>query len=107
MADLDLDKLSLADLKTLEKDVRKAISSFEQRRKRELRGAAKALAAENGFTLADLFDTSRKAKARAAAPPRYRHPDDPSRSWSGRGRMPLWLKEAEATGHDREEFAIG
>ena len=107
MADIDLDRLSLDDLKALEKDVRKAIASFEARKKKELLDAARALAAENGYTLADLFDTSKQTKAKKIIPPRYRHPDDATLTWSGRGRTPVWLREAEAAGRSREEFAIG
>ena len=107
MADIDLDGLSLDELKTLEKDVRKAIASFEERKKQELLEAARAMAAEEGYTLAELFDTSGKTRAKKSAPARYRHPDDPSRTWSGRGRMPHWLRDAEASGRSRQEFEIG
>jgi DNA-binding protein H-NS len=37
------------------------------------------------------------AGARAPRParwqPRYRHPDDASQQWTGRGRQPKWVKE--------------
>ena len=110
MADIDLDALSLDELRSLETDVRKAISSYEERRKKELLERARAMAAESGFTLADLFDTSRTGRTgrpRKPVPPRYRHPDDPARTWSGRGRTPHWIRDAEAAGQDRETFAIG
>ena len=106
MADIDLDGYSLDELRALEKDVQKAISSFETRKKKELLEAARAMAAKEGFTLADLFDTSKQIRAKKTVPPRYRHPDDPNLTWTGRGRMPVWLREAEAAGHDRQEFAI-
>ena len=112
MADLDLDlgALSLDELKALETDVRKAIASFEDRKRKELLERAREMAAAEGFTLADLFDTSRTGrtgKPRKPAAPRYRHPDDPDRTWSGRGRTPRWIRDAEAAGQDRETFAIG
>ncbi|WP_240540480.1 hypothetical protein [Paracoccus sp. pheM1] len=53
MADIDLHALSLAELKQLEKNVAKAIASFEDRRKAEAR-AAEAVAKQHGFSLSDL-----------------------------------------------------
>ena len=107
MADIDLDGYSLDELRALEKEVQKAISSFETRKKKELLRAARAMAAKEGYTLADLFDTSKQTRVKKTVPPRYRHPDDATLTWTGRGRTPVWLKEAEAAGRDRQEFAIG
>ncbi len=30
----------------------------------------------------------------------YRNPDNPSETWSGKGRMPSWMRKALASGHD-------
>ena len=107
MTDLDLGALSLEQLKALETDVRKAIASFEDCKKNELLERAREMAGSEGYTLADLFDTSRKRRTRVRIAPSYRHPDDPNRMWNGRGRTPHWMREAEAAGQDRETFAIG
>jgi len=37
-------------------------------------------------------------------PAKYR--DKAGNSWSGRGRVPKWIQEAEKTGHKRDEFLI-
>ena len=39
--------------------------------------------------------------------PKYRNPDEPTETWSGRGKQPRWLTAALKTGHKIEEFAIG
>jgi DNA-binding protein H-NS len=39
--------------------------------------------------------------------PKYRNPDEPSETWSGRGKQPRWLTAALKTGHKIEEFVIG
>jgi DNA-binding protein H-NS len=39
-------------------------------------------------------------------PARYRHPDDPSITWSGKGRAPSWLIQLEEQGRSREEFMV-
>lgn len=37
--------------------------------------------------------------------PKYRHPDTQA-TWTGRGKAPRWLTEAEAQGQSREAFLI-
>jgi DNA-binding protein H-NS len=39
--------------------------------------------------------------------PKYQNPDEPSETWSGRGKQPRWLTLALKTGHTIEEFVIG
>ncbi len=47
----------------------------------------------------------RRAGGRAPLPPKYRDPAS-GRTWSGRGRTPGWLVEAEQAGRRRDEFLI-
>jgi DNA-binding protein H-NS len=39
--------------------------------------------------------------------PKYRNPNEPSETWSGRGKRPRWLAAALETGRTIEEFVIG
>ena len=39
--------------------------------------------------------------------PKYQNPQEPSETWSGRGKTPRWLVAALQTGHKPEDFAIG
>jgi len=48
--------------------------------------------------------TARKARRQVAA--KYRDPQS-GKTWSGRGRSPLWVLEAERAGHSREKYLIG
>ena len=36
---------------------------------------------------------------------KYRHPDDPALTWSGRGKRPLWVVEYLATGKSLDDLA--
>ena len=38
--------------------------------------------------------------------PKFRNPDDPSETWSGRGKQPRWLKYQLGSGHSLDEFKI-
>jgi DNA-binding protein H-NS len=39
--------------------------------------------------------------------PKYRNPQQPGESWSGRGKKPLWLVTQLKSGHKMEDFRIG
>lgn len=38
--------------------------------------------------------------------PRYRNPENPSETWSGRGPRPAWVERALARGLDLERLAV-
>jgi DNA-binding protein H-NS len=105
MADLDLSGLSLKELRQLERDVLKAISGFEDRQKVEARAKLDALAKELGYSLTDLLGAGGKT-SRSPGVPKYRHPDDSSQTWSGRGRKPKWYIDHISAGKNPNDFAI-
>ncbi|KPQ15970.1 MAG: DNA-binding protein H-NS [Rhodobacteraceae bacterium HLUCCO18] len=105
MAKIDLSKMSLDELKKLEKDTGKAIKGFEERQRKEALAAAEAAVSKYGYSLAELTGTSRKKPK--SAPPKYAHPENPSLIWSGRGRQPAWFKEAIENGKSEQDLLIG
>lgn len=38
--------------------------------------------------------------------PKYRNPENPSQTWSGRGRMPLWVKRVQMEGRSIDDLRI-
>ena len=106
MADYDLEALSLGELKKMQKDVAKAIATFEDRQKAEARAKVEALARDLGYSLAELVGTETRA-TRAPAVAKYRHPENAALTWSGRGRKPQWFVDALATGMTKSDLAIG
>ena len=66
----------------------------------EMRGKASEL----GLSLNDVFPTRRQRKNKAAVQVKYRSPD--GETWSGGGHAPLWLRQLELQGHNREEYAV-
>ena len=105
MADYDLEALSLSELKKMQKDVAKAISTYEDRQKAEARAKVEALARELGYSLAKLVVTETKSY-RAPAAAKYRHPENPGHTWSGRGRRPQWFGEALEAGKTASDLAL-
>ena len=88
MAKIDLSKMSLDELKKLEKDTGKAIKGFEERQRKEALAAAEAAVSKYGYSLAELTGTSRKKPK--SAPPKYAHPENPV-SHLERARTPTGL----------------
>ena len=104
MPNIDLESMTLEELKQLEKDVSKAIKSFEDRRKKEALAAAEAAAREKGFSLAELISSGKATKKTTS--PKYCHPENPELTWSGRGRRPAWFVEALDNGKSPEDLLI-
>lgn len=106
MTAIDLNTLSLEELKALQKDLAKAITGFEDRQKSEARGKIEAIAKEFGFDLAELIGSTRAKSTRAPVAAKYRHPENPEVTWSGRGRRPLWFVAALEAGKRPEDLAV-
>ena len=101
-----MEHLSLPELRKLEKDLAKAIATFEERQKAEARAEAEAVAKKFGFSLVELLDTASPATKKAPPEAKYRHPENPAVTWSGRGRKPGWISAGLAAGKALEDFAI-
>jgi DNA-binding protein H-NS len=103
--DINLDMLSLKDLKELQSRVAKEIANFETRKKREALAELEEKAKELGLTLAELTGAAAVRK-RSPAIAKYANPNDISDTWSGRGRKPRWFVAALAAGQTPEELSI-
>jgi DNA-binding protein H-NS len=102
---IELESLSLKELKQLQKDVDAAISEFKDRERRKALAEVEAFARERGLTAADLTELSSK-RTRKSAAPKYANPSDLSQTWTGRGRRPRWIEAALAEGKSLEDMAI-
>jgi len=98
---VDLNSMPLDELKKLRKDVEKAIVSFEDRRKKEALVVLEAKASEMGFSLSDLTGAGKKISA-----PKFHNPENPTQTWTGRGRQPAWFKAALSAGKSEDDLRI-
>lgn len=102
--DIKWDALSLDELKDIRAKATKAIDGFEARKRKEALAAVEAKAAEMGFSLSELTGAS-KAKGSKAAP-KYCYPENPAKTWTGKGRQPNWVKDALANGASLDDLLI-
>lgn len=104
---LDLHALSLSELKKLQRDLDKAIATFEDRHKSAAMAQLEAKARELGFSLAELTGANVKVrKQRAPAGAKYRNPKNANQTWSGRGRKPQWFADALKAGATPEDLSV-
>jgi DNA-binding protein H-NS len=111
---IDISGLNMLQLKELKSNVEAAILTKQTEGKAALIKQMEEMAAAEGFTLAELSGPkASKAKAEAAEPKerapvaiKYRDPNEPNNTWTGRGRSPKWLVEFEAKGGKREDALV-
>lgn len=102
---IDLLSLSREELLQLRKDVDAAIANFEARKREEALAELKDVAKKHGFDLTDLAGATKRGSKQVSAI-RYRDPENPKNTWTGRGRKPNWLTSALEAGRPLEDFQI-
>ena len=101
----DLDAMTREELAELEAGIDAALAALEQNERAEALRAAEAAAGAFGFRVADLVAAGPPRRS-APARPKYRHPEEPGLTWSGRGRRPRWFSEALERGETAEGMEI-
>lgn len=102
---MDVNALSLRELKELQTQINRAIATYEERRKKEALAELEEKAREMGFSLAELTGGV-VGRKRAPAQAKYANPDDATETWSGRGRKPRWFDAALSAGKSPEDMAV-
>ena len=109
---VDLKGMSRKELEKLQKDVEKALTRVNQKELKAARDAAAKAAAKLGFSLEEIAGLPAKAPRKKStgpktkAAPKYANPADATNTWTGKGRQPVWYKEAIAAGKTPESMEI-
>jgi DNA-binding protein H-NS len=109
---LNLDAMSIDEMWQLHEEVSRLLSVRLTSEKRELEKRLAQLRREKEMPHSEPADRKSSKDApreRRKYPrvfPKYRNPNEPSETWSGRGKRPRWLAAAIKTGHTIEEFLI-
>lgn len=117
---IDLEGLSAKELEAVIARARKRKDALSKRKPvATVRRKLAALAKAEGYTIAELFGgakaaapaTSRAAKSPRGrklgkVAPKYRNPENPKETWSGRGMQPRWLAEQVKRGKSAADFLI-
>ncbi|WP_299043698.1 H-NS histone family protein [uncultured Tateyamaria sp.] len=102
-----LDKMSRKELEALRADIDEAIVQRRKSEKQDALAAAQKAAAEFGFSLDELTGKKggRGTKS-SSAEPKYMNPENPTQTWTGKGRQPNWFKTAIDAGTPAEQMEI-
>ncbi|PYF11897.1 DNA-binding protein H-NS [Rhodobacter viridis] len=103
---MDIDALSLNELKALRSKVDRAIATYEDRKKKEALAELEEMARKMGYPLAEILAVAGATKPRKTVAAKYANPENPSETWTGRGRKPKWVEAALAAGKSLEDLTI-
>lgn len=105
---VDLSKLSVEELETLVRDVQAEIVARKEAERERVLQQMRELAASLGMTLEDVLRMEKRSGGGGggAVQAKYRHPDNPDLTWSGRGKRPAWVTEALAAGKTMDDLAV-
>jgi len=121
---IELNQLSLDELQELSKRLdrelktkqvleQKANSREERDRRRAVMKQVRELISTHSLTIEELQATRAKRAAKgegrrsaSKSPPKYRNPQDPSQTWTGKGRKPGWLLNAIQQGNSMDGMII-
>jgi DNA-binding protein H-NS len=112
---LDLDSLSDEQLQELQTLVKEKLDERVQNRLAEYRRIARGAGYELSLVKIgealqrrgrSRTESGRDDQRRRPVEPKYRNPDNPSETWSGRGHRPKWMEEQLTAGRQLSELAI-
>lgn len=114
---IDLSTLSPRELGALIASARKRQQQLAKRSPAsKVRAKLTRLAKAEGYTIEELFGpgggatgtrgAARPARKLGKVPPKYRNPDNPEQTWTGRGKAPLWFAALIDSGKTREDLLI-
>ncbi len=104
MVRVNVNRMTVKELLDLEAKLKKAIALARERERAKVKREITALAEKRGFTVRELLDGRSERKLVA---PKYANPDDPSQTWTGRGRRPSWLvAKMRKRGAKLQQFAL-
>lgn len=110
----NIETMSETELRELLRSAQEALERLVAKRARSTLKEAKRMAAEVGYEITFVKTgktDGRKAKEkpqslRPPVLPKFRNPDNPDETWSGRGRQPKWVQAALAGGETLADLAI-
>lgn len=87
------------------KEIESAIVRRRAAELAELRQQIVRLIESRGFSVSEVLNPALSKAKKADV--RYRHPDNPELTWTGRGKRPNWLRQFEEAGGAIETCRVG
>lgn len=103
---VDISDLSREELLSLSEKIEKRLVDLEKEQRAAALSEMKAVAKRHGVSLQEMVSMATSNASPSGVLPKYRDPQNPANTWTGRGRKPKWLVAALEAGADIESFAI-
>ena len=100
---IDLSKLSLEELQGLARDIETEVVARREADRERVLNQMRELAASLGMSLEDVLRQEKGKGVTVAV--KYRNPENPVLTWSGRGKRPGWVNAALDSGKTLEDLA--
>ena len=104
--EVKLEEFSIPELEELGERVAKQIEIKREKLKRLAFEEIEQLAEKHGLTLEEVIRAGKKPRRRQPPKQKYRNPDKPSETWSGRGKKPAWVEKALEQGKSLKDLQI-
>ncbi|HEX7112315.1 MAG TPA: H-NS histone family protein [Mizugakiibacter sp.] len=104
---IDLKNLNHNQLKELINKAQQRQDDLRKDKAAKLRDKVEAMIKAEGFTLEDVYPRlGRRTRRTGTVKPKYRNPENPAMTWSGRGKRPRWFSAALAAGKKERDLLI-
>jgi DNA-binding protein H-NS len=101
---MELSNLSFTELVALKGDVEVEIKHREHDEKSKAKKQIVELAKAYGLSIEEVLGKGTAVRKPVEA--KYRHPQHPEMTWTGRGRKPVWVQEQLAAGKTLQDLMI-
>ncbi|MGZ5027103.1 MAG: H-NS histone family protein [Methylobacter sp.] len=102
----DYQNLSERELQAVIENAERALKNKQANKRKDVIAQIKELAASIDVTV-EIHEPEKKSTRKGSKVAiKYRHPDDRSKTWTGRGVAPKWMQVLLNAGHDRSEFEV-
>lgn len=103
---MELATLSYTELLALRTQVEAKLKERDAEEKAAAKRQILEIAKASGLSLEDILGKSAGGATRKPVAAKYQHPSDPSLTWTGRGRKPMWVQTMLDEGHSLDSMAI-
>lgn len=105
---MDISILSVSELRDLQQQIPLELKRREAQDKVNILNEVRAFAKARGYALEELVAKELKVKITSGnkVKVKYRHPEDESLEWTGRGRKPKWVEAWLVSGKTIEALSV-
>ncbi|MCK9540257.1 H-NS family nucleoid-associated regulatory protein [Dokdonella sp.] len=105
---IDLKSMNHNQLSDLIERARARQNELVKEKATKLRDKINAMVKAEGLGLDEVLGrSSTRTRSRSKAKPKFRNPENPEQTWSGRGKRPNWFHAALAAGKKESDLLIG